>query len=836
MPHLIAPSGHQLDLPARHLTFGGSPSCDIPLQGDYGLAPLHFELAPGSDGLTYLRDASAGQTRVNGQAVTTTVLKNGDLIEAGNLSLRFEEAVAPEVPVVASPVAAPLPASPVVHVGPEAPPVLPVTPGSPLPAPLPAPQPVPVPLPAAGETITALGGLEEPVPTAVSAPPPPLPAPTPVPALLKAAAASRQSRRSPSSPFLVRVACGILLLIAAVAFCATDPGQRLITPLISKINEWNTSRAPKPHESAASKAAEAMATANADPAKNPVGASPVIIPQTSHEEISRRLLTERTQSFIYADLRLLIPTYNLMASQQGLPSQREMTEAFRKAYGAVLDPFEHLSLLQTDTKDDFLMILSGKETLNLEKIIGQPSRPATEEQTPKRIYTLKTGNRTLSAVLYDPFTLLLGHPRSVSRAIQAEAGPQLREARCMFPATAHRNPGALIMVKRVNLPATPGAPPTAFETIITNLFITTGTPSTLTLTRNPEIPEKAFVDVAAPALKEQAAVLAPALGADPATLSKIAPSEINLTLNEATVALPGGPALISSTLENMARSFVRAAPSMSAILEAQDAVMRFNTARSTGAETALRASSPREALELLNEGIRGGGRFGGATFKMPSKPEEQTNLSALLAMDASVGLVYRPDPGVLSDASLDLAFKARNYRNAELLISLWPYAQLKAAPGESAETAARRVLTWAANPEGRQQASMMGLPPLTPEELTGALTHLAMTEGQLSWVPGQDNYRSWVRLVQPDPARDASRLASTFNAAAAAGAIPASAQKDIRTAIGLIVRGVEGRGEHAGNTYQFGNLTPGELAAASALLVMDDGVMKVTATPRLGPP
>src|SRR6476659_192719 len=99
MPHLIAPSGHHLDLPARHLTFGESPACDIPLQGDYGLTPLHFELAPGSDGLTYLRDASGGLTRVNGQPVATTVLWEGDLIEAGKLSLRFGGSTAAPVSV-----------------------------------------------------------------------------------------------------------------------------------------------------------------------------------------------------------------------------------------------------------------------------------------------------------------------------------------------------------------------------------------------------------------------------------------------------------------------------------------------------------------------------------------------------------------------------------------------------------------------------------------------------------------------------------------------------------------------------------------------------------------
>ncbi len=849
MPHLIAPTGHLLDLPSRHLTFGSSPACDIPLQGDYELAPLHFELAPGSDGFTYLRDASGGQTRVNGQPVITTFLNEGDVIEAGKLTLRFGGVAAKPVstPVAAAspmgiaPSAAPpeTPSEPVVTmmeassdtrgsaVAGVVPPPLPQPSSPPVAAVWPSVLPSVVQLPSEGEIITAADAPAAPATGTIPAAVPPV-------AALLPSASQRVPRRSPASPLMVRVACGVLLLIAAAAFCATDPGQRLISPLISKIHQWNTARAPKPHEAAASKSTEGTVAVSAPP-KLP--ASPTIIPQTAHEEICRRLLTERTQSFIYADLRLLIPTYNLMASQQGLPSQREMSESFRKAYGAVLDPFDQLSLLQTDAEEDFLLVLSGKEALSLEKIIGQPTRPGHDGSLYSRIYTVKAGQRTLSAALFDPFTLILGHPRAVTRATQADPGPQLREARCMFPTTAHRNPGALIMVKRVNVPA-PNAesPPTAFETIITNLFITTGTPSTLTLTRNPEVPEKAFVDAAAPALKEQAAALAPSLGADPKSFSKIAPSEINLTLNEATVALPGGPALISSALENMARSFVRTAPTMSTILEAQDAVMRFNTARSTGAETALRASSSREALELLSEGIRGGGRFGGATFTLSSKTHDLDQLSGLLQLDTTVGLVYRPDPEALSDSSLALALKARNYRNAELLISLWPHTNLKAGPDDTAGTAARQVLDWAASPQGRQQGSIMGLPVLTPEEFEGALSHLALTKGALEWKPGQANYGTWVRLVQPDPARDASRLANTFNAATAGGAIPASAKRDLRAALSLITRGVKGRGENAATTYQLDSLTPSELSAASALLTLEDGVMKVTATPPVSQP
>ena len=794
MSRLIAPTGHTLDLPARHVTFGEAPECDIPLTGGYGLAGLHFEIAPGTDGISYLRDAS-GQagTLVNGRPVTVTALREGDVIQAGQLTLRFAETPAISSVGGPPPLAAPVARTPVI-------------------------------LPSGGEIVTAADAG----PTPPTGGQPPVADPTAVNAARPAVLAMKGSSRSNFAPssFVVRIASGALLLVAAAAFCATDPGQRLISPLVTKIHQWNTARAPKPVASTPKPSDSPSAAAV------PAGPAPTVIAQTSHQEISRLLLTERTQTLIYADLRQLVPCYNLMASQQGLPSQREMSDAFRKAYGAVIDPFEHLSLLQSDAKDEFLVILSGKNALNLEKIIGQPARPATDTRPASRIYSIKAGTRSLSAALYDPFTLLLGSPRAITRATQAESGPQLREARCMFPETAHHAPGAMIMVKRVNQPEAnaKAAAATAFETIVTNLFLESTTPSTLTLTRNPEVPEPAFVDAAAPALKEQAAALAPSLGAGATPLADLRPADLNITRDEASVALPGGPSLISAALETMARSFVRTAPSMGNILQAQDAVMRFNTARATGAETALKASSSREALELLNEGIRGGGRFGGATFQFRSKNDELENLSSLLAMDETVGLVYRPDSELLTGASFDLALKARNYRNAELLLTLWQQAKLKTSEEETPASAAGRVLTWATTAEGRSQRNVLGLPSLTAEELAGALAHLSITDRLLTWKPGEANYRSWVRLVHPDPHRDATRLAATFNAAASSGAIPASATRDLRAAIILITRGVTGRGKHAGKTYQLDTFTPAELTAATALLALEDGSMKVTAT------
>ena len=637
--------------------------------------------------------------------------------------------------------------------------------------------------------------------------------------------ASRR-RWSHASKFFVRSAIALLLLIASALYCASPSGQRLIRPIIIKIHQWNTARTLKPPGWVPPTPANSPDDPKTASAENPASNAR----RTEHEEIARLLLTERTQTYVYADLRILIPAYNLMASQQGLPSQREMSESLKQAYGVMIDPFDQLTILQSDTKDEFLLILSAKTPVNLDKVIGQSAPP--DFAGTSRLYSIKAGQRSLGAVLYDPFTLLLGSPNAVNRAHQPTSEPPLREATCMFPATAQRKPGALIIVKRINLPPLPGAgsPSTAFETIVTNLFINSATPSILTLTRNPDVTGSDFVGAAATALKEQVAELAPSLSTEAAALANLTPGEINVTLEEASVSLPGGHALINAALQSMARSFARPAPTINTILQAQDLVTRFNFARATGASSALNVTSSQEAIELINDGIRGGGRASGAIFQFRSKPEELNTLSALLAFDKAIGLVYRPDAEQLTGSSYVLALKARDYRNAELLTTLGQQAGLTALDTDTAESAAQRVITWANSEAGSSARSKLGLPNLTPEELAGALRHLAVINKQLSFKAGELNYRGWVRLVHPDPRRDATKLAATFNAAFAAGAIPASATRDLQTALNLLAKGVSGRGAKANSTYKV-DLTPAELAAAATLLALEDRTMKVTATP-----
>ena len=80
---------------------------------------------------------------------------------------------------------------------------------------------------------------------------------------------------------------------------------------------------------------------------------------------------------------------------------------------------------------------------------------------------------------------------------------------------------------------------------------------------------------------------------------------------------------------------------------------------------------------------------------------------------------------------MDLAVKARNYRNAELLITRLAGSNLTTHAGETPASAAQRVFTWAATPEGRYLHGVLGLPSLTPAELTAATALLALEDGSM---------------------------------------------------------------------------------------------------------
>src|SRR5437868_12956411 len=77
------------------LTFvGHAASCDVRLNGD-GVHALHCLLARGPDGLL-LRDLeSEGGTFVNGERVSTALLRDGDLLGVGPYQFRLRLPAAP---------------------------------------------------------------------------------------------------------------------------------------------------------------------------------------------------------------------------------------------------------------------------------------------------------------------------------------------------------------------------------------------------------------------------------------------------------------------------------------------------------------------------------------------------------------------------------------------------------------------------------------------------------------------------------------------------------------------------------------------------------------------
>ncbi len=486
-----------------------------------------------------------------------------------------------------------------------------------------------------------------------------------------------------------------------------------------------------------------------------------LLPQSDHRDIIKSFLTERTTTLCYADLKQLMPYYNNMASGRSLPAQREMSEAFHKHYGIFLEGFDQFTCLRGTGKDEFLFILSAEKPVNVEAIFGIPKDryqahafPASRKQRLPRPHQVTTAaNLPLSAGLYDPYTLILGKKTWVDSIFNGDGAPGLREATCLFPVRAFKEPGALIMVERL-APVEITAGSVLYETSVSNLFLRSKGNSTLTLTRHPEAKTEDFVDQASAALKQQAAQIASAVqkSAEPVLKAKSGtpdPVETQETINdsEATIPIPAGEALIAQAIEGVARTFMSKSPMVELILSAHDAVINFNKARQTKADEAMRADTVPMALQLLMTGINGGGALRERVFRIPRiEPAQMESFSSLLAMEEKVGLVFRPNADKISPAISELAMKARDYRNAELVASLWIKSGIPATEATDAATAVNKAQEWGKG-EGINERSALGLPVLTDGEVKGVLKLISMQNGKLSWKPGEAGYRSWLRNV-----------------------------------------------------------------------------------------
>jgi hypothetical protein len=899
MPKLIAQSGHSLDLPHRRVIFGESGSCDIPLAAGIGIAPEHFSIAPDAEGNCILTDLSEGLgILVNGQAVEECIIEHGDVISVGGLRLGFWNADAPvreSSPVLAGgspPEVAPtmMPSSEVL---PERLEPLIVEAVQPMLAAEPEPEPSPLIIPSVHEEIPAVEPLSlaeaapfdastivafEPLPTVESTPHAPevLSTPTfvqeeawlnpaqllePVPVSSYSGPTAnadggttspaksegegvplsldRKKRRVRIPVVKTLITLGAAAAVAAIAgFAWKEPWLRQrIESSIAQARAWTTPVRSENPKRPVSKTFTKGKTQPVAAPQAPVDSGPVL-PQADHNEVVKRLLTERTLQVFYADLRQLIPFYTSSAGQQELPPRREMAQSFYKHYGISFEGFEQVTCLRGATSEDCVFVFTAPRPITLEAALGIPSDPKTAsspETAPAksgkafRIHQIKTPGRTLGAALYDPYTIVLGRPTWIDSALNSHNGPSLREATCMFPETAHREPGALIIVERVPKPKDASAQ-IVFDTVTTNLFLGSQGSSRLILSRNPDVSEAAFAEHSPAALRQQVDTLIKASAAErsrdligkKASAVSVPQSDEtqNISLNEGSMVIPTGDVLIQDAIHAMARSFMGRSPAIDLILAAQRAAVYFNMARYSQAEEALEAEGVGAALELLQSGITGGGRLKNRTFKIDAMDSaKMEELQKLLVFDATFGLIYRPDASQVQGSMLDLSITARNYRNAELLISLSKEAPLPSESGRVASEVIRDLLAWA-DRDGAAKRSFVGLPKLTNEEIEGSAALLGVSEGKLGWRTGEEGYRAWLRRMNPDPKGDAKRIAATFNSALREGKLKPFADADLRQALHVISESSILKSGSAG-------LSRPQILAAGRYLKLANGTLQV---------
>jgi hypothetical protein len=87
--YLVATSGHTATLPEWLVRVGSDPQADLPITGDLGLAPLHYEIMPNEHG-HWIRGLTPGfPLLINGRPVEVALLQQGDVITSGALDLSF---------------------------------------------------------------------------------------------------------------------------------------------------------------------------------------------------------------------------------------------------------------------------------------------------------------------------------------------------------------------------------------------------------------------------------------------------------------------------------------------------------------------------------------------------------------------------------------------------------------------------------------------------------------------------------------------------------------------------------------------------------------------------
>lgn len=859
MAKLIAQSGHSLDLPRHRVTLGESPTCDIPLAAGLGLAPRHFEIEPNASGGYVVRDVSNGPgVLVNGLTVKEKLLEHGSVICAGSLRLGFwneTQESAPALPATPRPVTEEALTRPsMASAKPAAVPALPASPPPLAVAPV-EQRAQSAPPPVSGPPVAWVNPADEIKAAATPTLVPPAEAstatgrpisPRQVPLMSRIPGRVRRAGR--------RVATLAILgsLGAGGYFASRLPAvQAWTTPLLAKFKDWTN---PSPAAPATTPSASATPAAPAKGSNaSPQAATAVareddnITPKTEHSDVVKRLLSERTTSLFTADLRQLVPYYNSKAAERNLPPQSEMAAAFQKHYGLLLDGFDRVTCLRAEGKDEFVFILTGSTQINIETVLGIPPRNAHDNSAPAasgkkpsfRIYPVKPTGRLYGVAQYDPFTVILGRQTWIETALNSSEGTALREAACMFPDTAARNPGALIMVERLAGPEG-SAPPLPFQTAVSNLFFEGKGESRLTLTRNPDVKEEAFVQRSSEALKEQFKALHQSVKLNDILSAKTkkdghkgeaSPPDSGelITTTEASIIIPDGEALLREAIDSVAHTFMNQSPSVELILSAQKAVLAFNQARLQRAPETQNVTSVAEILELLQNGISVSSTPGqrDTTCQIERlEPSQADEIVHLLSIEEGSRLVFRPNPDRISGTLLDLATKARDYRNAELLISLWNAAKLTAADAGDTQSAARKVLDWANGPGARQRLSV-GLPTLTPDEYKQALALLSIQNGQLTWRPGEEGYRTWLRKVNPDPKADAKRIAGIFQEAQRAGAIPNGKVTEIAEAVKLLNTGVRAGSGSTATLFSATGYTTDELRAAARYMRFESGAIKV---------
>lgn len=599
-----------------------------------------------------------------------------------------------------------------------------------------------------------------------------------------------------------------------------QPGQE-----VPPVKDMGTPPAAPPAQVAAT--VEASAT----PSKDTVTAHRDLAPKFFWPEAT----TLFSLGFPRAELR-----YVATAPGRGLPLPGPHCSYLEKHFDLKLQDLERLTAIQGNAEKPGVVIITTRQNLDADALLKSSAlHVATTERLANGAFHRYVNRQgaPCGLLVIDRRNLVVGEPQLIQDCLAEKSGYGSAAAAALWPDFASNDLGTFLWTVKVDdtlrqqlsgASATSPAPDLGTVQSFAVRYDGSGEDCECFALRSAQATPEGFAAAATNALQSMLTLLSAQTdtrSAPGSVAQKPAPIQVNGST--ASAVLQGGGEFVNLFLEGFFRPNPSERSPLEMLSKARTLAHSFNLARDLGAPEARQAHSVLEALEALQRGMSGSGRGSGMEFQTQTiEPDELQTLNNFLTFSEGY-LFCRPNLEAMPEAVRNLIREASERLNAETVLSLCvppsgeKIVRIKNLPAYVRQSISQLMST-------RGAMALFGMPPLTDDELAGALKYIEQDQtGKLAWKPGEPTFTDWKAQSASSALQNASELAGMAGAAKAAGSTRLKMAADVREAITMLMQGVKGSGRFSAITFRFRDLNSQELQAAAAHLQLDDGALKL---------